>query len=148
MTSVWLSGFTALAQVVGIGFSIYFVERWGRRQLVLTSLALVTVCLIGLGTTFYLARTYSTRVTHQAIANSTCNSQQALVWSGKTSYCYDCAQISNCGFCNGVCVPGTNHKETCVLPSLARYDLTLCVFLKRKRDWSFFTRRLHCNIGQ
>ena len=103
MASVWLSGFTALAQVFGVALSIYFVEYLGRRQLVLISLALVTVCLVGLGSSFYLARTHSSPVT---AALGTCESQKAMVWSGVTSYCYDCAEIADCGFCGGLCVEG------------------------------------------
>ena len=55
-TAVWLSGFTALAQVVGIAVSIFLVDRSGRRTLVLSSLAFVTLSLAGLAGSFYLAR--------------------------------------------------------------------------------------------
>lgn len=103
LTSVWLAGFTALAQVVGIALSIVLVERSGRRTLVLTSLILVTISLIGLGTSFYLARTSSEPVT---LAEGTCASQPALVWSGMTTYCYDCADINGCGYCGGICTEG------------------------------------------
>lgn len=103
MTSVWLSGFTALAQVIGVAFSIYFVERLGRRQLVLMSLALVTLCLLGLGASFYLARTHSGPITKSL---GTCGSQQALVWSGITTFTYDCAHYDGCGFCGTICLEG------------------------------------------
>jgi SP family myo-inositol transporter-like MFS transporter 13 len=103
LTSVWLAGFTALAQVVGIALSILLVERSGRRTLVLSSLALVTLSLAGLGTSFYLSRTSSEPVT---LADGTCSSQPALVWNGITSYCYDCAEIQGCGFCGGICTEG------------------------------------------
>lgn len=103
LTSVWLAGFTALAQVVGIALSIYLVERAGRRTLVLTSLLLVMISLAGLGTSFYLSRTTSEAVTR---ADGVCSSQSALIWSGATTYCYDCAEIKGCGFCGGVCTEG------------------------------------------
>jgi SP family myo-inositol transporter-like MFS transporter 13 len=124
ITSVWLSGFTALAQVIGIAFSIYFVERLGRRQLVLWSLLFVTLCLVGLGASFYLARTHSDPVTKAL--GTTCDSQKALVWSGRTSNCYDCAHIPGCGFCDGVCVEGNVtgpfSPDTCAVTEEWIYD--------------------------
>ena len=102
-TAVWLSGFTALAQVVGIGLSIYMVDRTGRRRLVLMSLSAVTVSLLGLGFSFYLARVLSEPVIK---AYGECQSEPALVWDGLTSFCYDCTQIKGCGFCGGHCTAG------------------------------------------
>lgn len=101
--SVWLSGFTALAQVAGIGLSIILVDKMGRRTLVLMSLFFVTISLLGLGFSFYLARVSSASV-HNALGK--CESQPATVWSGLTTYCYDCAEIPGCGFCGGMCVEG------------------------------------------
>jgi SP family myo-inositol transporter-like MFS transporter 13 len=124
MTSIWLSGFTALAQVVGVAFSIYFVERMGRRQLVLSSLAFVTLCLLGLGASFYLARTHSSPVTKAL--GTICDSQKAFVWSGRTSYCYDCAHIPGCGFCGGLCIEGNTtgpfSRDICPITEEWIYD--------------------------
>jgi MFS transporter, SP family, solute carrier family 2 (myo-inositol transporter), member 13 len=105
VTSIWLSGFTALAQVAGVGISIYLVDYWGRRTLILSSLAAVTISLIGIGSTFYLSRVYSQPVDK---AFGECATQPAMVWSGVTSYCYDCSTMAQCGFCGGHCIPGNN----------------------------------------
>jgi hypothetical protein len=118
-TSVWLSGFTALAQVLGVGTSIFLVDYTGRRTLVLTSLACVTVSLVGLGGSFYLARTTSQPIAH---AIGQCKSQPASVWDGVTKYCYDCASIEGCGFCGGLCVKGNAtfpfDEEVCPVDSV------------------------------
>ncbi|KAG7340614.1 bicyclomycin resistance protein TcaB [Nitzschia inconspicua] len=103
VTAVWLSGFTALAQVAGIAASIFFVDRTGRRTLVLTSLGVVTMSLVGLAASFYLSRITSG---HVVDADGECRSQPATIWNGLTAYCYDCANIPGCGYCNGACVIG------------------------------------------
>jgi MFS transporter, SP family, solute carrier family 2 (myo-inositol transporter), member 13 len=107
--SVWLSGFTALAQVVGVAISISLVDRVGRRVLVLWSLSGVALSLIGLGTSFYLARVSSEPVVK---SDGSCSSVAAMVWSGNTSYCYDCSNIHGCGFCNGMCIDDTELGPT------------------------------------
>lgn len=109
VTAVWLSGFTALAQVLGVAISIFLVDRVGRRALVLSSLVGVALSLIGLGTSFYLSRVTSERILH---ANGSCSRQTALVWSGMTTYCYDCSNIEGCGYCNGLCIEGTETTPT------------------------------------
>jgi SP family myo-inositol transporter-like MFS transporter 13 len=105
LTSVWLSGFTALAQVLGVGISIFLVDTMGRRTLVLYSLGFVTLSLFGIGGSFYLARISSEPVNY---AVGQCKSQPASVWDGMTTYCYDCTSIEGCGFCGGFCLKG-NH---------------------------------------
>jgi len=122
VTSVWLSGFTALAQVAGIGVSIALVDRLGRRTLVLSSLLVVTLSLLGLGLSFYLARVSSEPV---AKALGHCESQPAKVWSGVTTYCYDCSSIDGCGFCGGMCVEG-NEKGP--------FDANMCPIVE---DWTY-----------
>ena len=130
LKAVWLSGFTALAQVVGIATSIFLVDRVGRRTLVLSSLGLVTVSLVGLALSFYWSRISSGDVFYidqdqgidddflpASLDYGNCLQQQALVWDGIVAYCYDCSKIQGCGYCEhwdgsnefieGFCVPGT-----------------------------------------
>ena len=102
-TAVWLSGFTALAQVFGIALSIILVDKLGRRTLVLYSLGFVTLSLIGLGTSFLWSRQYSGDVLK---ADDQCLYQPAKVWDGITAFCYDCTTIPGCGYCGNVCTVG------------------------------------------
>lgn len=122
---MWLSGFTALAQVIGIGLSIVLVERVGRRTLVLSSLALITICLVGMGGSFYLARITSESVTKSL---DTCGRQDAQIWDGVTRYCYDCASVEGCGFCGGVCARGniTNPLDPHTCPNNTEWFYDAC----------------------
>lgn len=52
--SIWLAAITAAAQSVGVCLGIYFIEKRGRRTLVLLSLGMVVVALVCLGTGFHL----------------------------------------------------------------------------------------------
>ncbi len=133
LTAVWLSGFTALAQVVGIATSIFLVDKVGRRTLVLVSLGFVTVSLMGLALSFYWSRISSGEVVFVDDSSSSssgsggshwntsslydpekCIHQQAMIWDGIVAYCYDCSKIPGCGYCGndvggileGSCVPG------------------------------------------
>lgn len=105
-TSIWLSGFTALAQSASLIVSIYLIERVGRRKLILASLFFVSCSLFGLGMIFYFTRIQSAKVLH---ADTECYSQSAIVWDGVTRYCYDCIQIDNCGYstCDNACLKGS-----------------------------------------
>jgi len=67
---------------------------------------MVSVCLVGLGGSFYLARVSSTPVAQSA---DSCSEQDALVWDGQTHYCYDCANIEGCGLCGNTCMSGNDN---------------------------------------
>lgn len=106
-TAIWLSAFTALAQVSGVIISIYFIERKGRRPLILSSLFFAALSLLGLGACFLLAR-YSSGLIDDPVVDydDKCSFQPARVWDGITRYCYDCVLIKDCGYCNGFCTQG------------------------------------------
>ena len=127
ITSIWLSGFTAFAQVIGVLFSIYLVERVGRRALILGSLALVAMSLFGLGTSFMYARTSSAKVVS---STDLCGKQRAIMWSGTTSYCYDCVGIDGCGFCGGSCVAGNEsgpfEQDSCPATAGNKWIYSAC----------------------
>ena len=119
--SIWLAAFTMLAQIVGVVLSVLYVEKAGRRVLVLGSLVLISFCMLGLGGSFYLARVGSSPVNlNSPLLDPDCASQPALVWDGITSYCYDCIQIDGCGFCGGACVQGTmfGPEDSCPVDSV------------------------------
>ena len=92
-TAIWLSGFTALAQVLGLVVSIYLIERAGRRTLLLGSLGSVIVFLVLLGASFLGARVSSGDVGSLDEEGGKCSSQDAAVWSGDTEYCFDCGKF-------------------------------------------------------
>ena len=102
-TSIWLAGFTALAQVLGYVASIYAVETRGRRWLTLGSLGVVALSLVGLGLAFLGARLTSGAVTN---GDEQCMSQDAAVWDGITRFCGDCVTADGCGYCGGECLVG------------------------------------------
>jgi SP family myo-inositol transporter-like MFS transporter 13 len=136
LTAVWLSGFTALAQVAGIAASIFLVDKAGRRTLVLTSLGCVAVALAGLAMSFYLSRVTSGWVD---VAMAGCDRQKSTIWDGITTYCYDCTSIPGCGFLDGSCVAGnitgpfdTNWTAT-TTTTIMSYDEEMNV------DWQYHT---------
>eukprot|EP00980_Cylindrotheca_fusiformis_P006761 scaffold1413_cov117-Cylindrotheca_fusiformis.AAC.1 len=127
LAAVWLSGFTALAQVAGIATSIFLVDRAGRRTLVLTSLGFVTLSLVGLASSFYFARISSGNIDMTEVR---CSFQPATIWDGITTYCYDCANIHGCGYCNGACVRGNITGP---------FTPDVCPTSKGKHHWEYDT---------
>jgi len=130
--AIWLSGYTALALVAGLGLSVCLVERVGRRTLVLTSLGAVTVCLIGLGTSFTLVWNTSSLVSRSSPA---CEIQPSIFWSGVTKYCFDCVNIEGCGYCetSGVCVEGNDNGPE------SPNEINECASSDQTHPWIFRT---------
>jgi SP family myo-inositol transporter-like MFS transporter 13 len=126
--SIWLAALSSLSQIVGVVLSVIFVDKLGRRVLVLGSLVLISFCMLGLGASFYLARIGSSPVDLTSpLLDPDCASQPALLWNGITSYCYDCIQIDGCGFCQGACVQGDVFgptEDTCPDDSYAKAACT------------------------
>jgi hypothetical protein len=54
---------------------------------------------------------------------SECEARSAMVWSGITSYCYDCVSIDGCGFCGGHCSAGSETGP---------FDLNMCPITEEK----------------
>lgn len=116
-----------MAQATGVLVSIYLIERLGRRPLLLTSLVFVTIALVGLGASFYWTRLNSGYVDNVGYdPDNTCSSQPASVWSGITTFCYDCTIIAGCGYCNGICTEGDGDgpfdKDQCAADASWEYD--------------------------
>jgi hypothetical protein len=130
--AIWLSGYTALALVAGLGLSVCLVERVGRRTLVLTSLGAVTVCLIGLGTSFTLVWNTSSLVSSSSPA---CEIQPSIFWSGSTKHCFDCVNIEGCGYCEtrGACVEGNDNGLE------SPNEMNECASSDQTHPWKFRT---------
>jgi MFS transporter, SP family, solute carrier family 2 (myo-inositol transporter), member 13 len=134
--AIWLAGFTALAQFVGMVINVFLVERLGRRTLILSSLLLVTASLVLIGEaaahvstrlapdagmtamvlrgwhlvlagmSFWLSMFYSDAVLTSAPQCSGLNN--VLVGRETVRSCYTCVEVEGCGFCGslGSCLVG------------------------------------------
>ena len=69
---------------------LLFIERLGRRKLLLASCVGTCLSLLFLSGSFYLARTTAPAVTDVADLNSTCST---------ISSCISCVKLPECGFC-------------------------------------------------
>lgn len=87
--AIWLSSLTGFVNFLFTFVGLIFVERLGRRKLILISLTGVALSLLFLSVSFLVARQTSPLITNK-LSNSTCAS---------LSSCTDCVMDSNCGFC-------------------------------------------------
>jgi hypothetical protein len=110
-TSIWLAGFTALAQSIGVGAGIVLIERSGRRSLLLTSLALVAGALFSLGLSFYLKLLYSAAAVPGGTAvDAHCAALHSVVFGAQpVTTCYRCLQVQGCGYCAATTIDSIGH---------------------------------------
>ena len=120
--SLITSGLNALGSIV----SIYFVDRAGRRRLLLLSLIGIVTCLALLSGVFFGATKHSPAVSKeetQLFGNYTCpafNPTSGMEWT-----CMDCMRAtSECGFC----AHGGNKVSTQLLNPFILKSLLLFVF--------------------
>eukprot|EP00612_Vaucheria_litorea_P004039 CAMPEP_0171463566 /NCGR_PEP_ID=MMETSP0945-20130129/7191_1 /TAXON_ID=109269 /ORGANISM="Vaucheria litorea, Strain CCMP2940" /LENGTH=571 /DNA_ID=CAMNT_0011990395 /DNA_START=20 /DNA_END=1732 /DNA_ORIENTATION=- len=99
--SIWLAGFTALAQSLGVVSGLILIEKKGRRFLILVSLFLVTLSLISLGLSFYLQQMFSPYAVPGTDAIDEKCSYFDNVFSGEVvvDSCFLCLQLDKCGYC-------------------------------------------------
>lgn len=117
--SIWLAGYTALAQSIGVSLGILLIEKKGRRSLLLTSLQLVFCSLMMLGLSFYIQLEYtSAAVPGTDTLDAACAGiQNYFVGYMPVSTCYSCLQIEGCGYCLSTsgCYAGDSTSTTDVL---------------------------------
>ncbi|CAM9498923.1 unnamed protein product [Phaeothamnion confervicola] len=125
--AIWLAAYSALAQALGVCVGIYFIERLGRRPLILVSLAMVTVMLTALGESFRLSRAGSLPATPSLdLADAACQrTRNVFLGEVATASCYQCVRIDGCGFCeaggwdSGVGILGSCFAAAAVAPEVA-----------------------------
>lgn len=114
-TAMALSLITSGLNAIGSILSMCFVDRFGRRRLMIISMVGIISCLIALSLVFHQASTSAPKVSHAQTAffgpNSTCqayaNAPDLLAWD-----CTHCLHNHPaCGFCS----PGTEvTNSTCL----------------------------------
>ncbi|XP_061430069.1 proton myo-inositol cotransporter isoform X1 [Lethenteron reissneri] len=109
-TAIWLASATAFTNFVFSGLGVWLVERVGRRQLSLISMAGTTLSLALLGCAFLLASQTSPPVIlhphDPAVTNSSCMAY---------SVCETCMLDPRCGFCFGM--NGSHVDNSSCLPA-------------------------------
>ena len=137
LTSIWLSAFTTFAQIVGLAFSVFLVERKGRRFLVISSFVCVGLCSLGLGWSFYGARIGSEPIFWDRV-DPECARQAALVWDGYIQNCYDCVSIPGCGYIGNSCVVGDSSGPAFLFDnSISSYHNTIMTPADILDDWTY-----------
>ncbi|KAK4337420.1 hypothetical protein RND71_043877 [Anisodus tanguticus] len=116
--AIWLSCLTGLVNFMFTLVGLFFVERLGRRKLILTSLSFVCVCLTLLSITFYITNNNSYLVTNFD-SDPIC---------GSYSSCSTCVSDLKCGFCF-VDSKSDNLNSYCLLKDNSdEYSTGLCSY--------------------
>ncbi|KAE8715600.1 putative inositol transporter 2 [Hibiscus syriacus] len=118
--SLVTSGLNALGSVV----SMFFVDRTGRRKMMLISMAGIIVCLLGLSAVFWQASLHAPKIdpseSTKFVANATCPSYTSAANPASWN-CMSCLK-AECGFCAnkanhlspGACLAATTElKDGC-----------------------------------
>ncbi|KAM0949346.1 putative major facilitator, sugar transporter, major facilitator superfamily [Dioscorea sansibarensis] len=140
-TALALSLITSGLNAVGSIVSIFFVDRVGRRRLLLMSLVGIVVCLALLSGVFYGAAAHSPPVSaieSRLAGNSTCPDFHPA--SGMKWNCMKCLKASSdCGFCA--------HAGNKLLPGacLVANDMVKDTCKANHREW--YTRGCPSNFG-
>lgn len=101
--AIWYSCLVGLGNFIVTFLGLLFIERLGRRKLLLGSLIGIALSLFFLSGSFYVTRFTAPSVTDPADLNSTCSS---------ISNCNGCVARSECGFC--FTKGGTEFQSTCL----------------------------------
>ncbi|XP_073138994.1 inositol transporter 4-like [Henckelia pumila] len=127
-TALALSLITSGLNAIGSFASMAFVDRFGRRRLMLISMCGIIICLAALSALFFEASQHAPRVsTFQSShfgLNSTCSSFLQAAQPSNSWNCMSCLQVStDCGFCaNGAnkYQPGACLAATDAVKSMCR----------------------------
>lgn len=88
--AIWLSSITGFVNFIFTFVGLIFVERLGRRKLILISVSGVCLSLLFLSGSFWVARAHSPLITQKTDFDTKCAS---------FSSCAGCVKSSECGFC-------------------------------------------------
>ncbi|XP_078148120.1 putative inositol transporter 2 [Carex rostrata] len=140
-TALALSLITSGLNAVGSVVSMYFVDRAGRRRLMLISLVGIVACLAVLSGIFFAAASHSPLVGETEtmfFRNETCSDFK--IGSGIRWKCTDCLKAAaDCGFCAST--PNKLQPGAC----LASNDLTKDTCHANHRQW--YTQGCPSNFG-
>jgi MFS transporter, SP family, solute carrier family 2 (myo-inositol transporter), member 13 len=100
---LWLSAVASFCNFIGSCGGLYSVDRYGRRSLTLYSIFGVSICLSLLSISFYFAEVMSPKASSSSLEGG----------CSQYSYCFDCIQDDNCGWCEAIPYP-SGHNSGCI----------------------------------